>query len=129
MPELEISLATLLRNPKNDQKLYLVPHVPSKFWDLRSWYFPRTQHNVRICVSSEAAYKAYQDAGFDAWRLLGWSRLVFIGIFGKVRWSQVGSCPSSRDLTLKIAYFADYSSEITARHIELLRGALTKNRH
>jgi surface carbohydrate biosynthesis protein (TIGR04326 family) len=115
----------LLRNAKKDHEIFLVPHVPSKFWDLRSWYFPRIEHDIKICVSSGAAYKAYQGAGIDARRLIRIEAMRFNRESGGAV-EQSKQLPPSAERSIKIAYFADYSSKVTSSHILLLIEALKK---
>jgi len=105
-----------------------VPHTPSKFWDLRSYFDQRNYGQFDkyslplpnyIGVGGEAAKKMYLDSGYPESGLIEVEALRYLHLNGTAKYHTDITVSRMSEMTLLV--LGDYLKENTMQQMELLR--------
>lgn len=108
-----------------------MPHVPSKFWDLRSYFDPRSYEQSDRCslplpdcvaINGEAAKKMYLHGGYPEGDLVEVEALRYLHLNRRVK-HQTGLAISKVGLKTLLV-LGDYLKENTAHQMKLLQKTL-----
>jgi len=107
-----------------------IPHTPSKFWDLRSYFDPRNYLSSESCALPLPDYgamiggiskKMYLEAGYPRDRLVEVEALRYLHLYRRVKRQYDSGISLKGQNTLLI--FGDYLKENTTQQMELLQKA------